>query len=186
MHSWSKTTGCVVAYNEINPCTLSDRSLSGQLLGTRFSARAEKPNLRVMAGREGTASLTERRRTPRAAVLFTASISCAGSSREIKVRNLSERGGCIEGEQLLDRMKIVIERNGQSIPGRVAWVQQHRSGVEFSTSVRLETALRQVTRPKGRPCLRSRRPALKCQPLTAAERTTMERWAVLGPQAIGD
>ena len=128
----------------------------------------------------------DRRGKRRAAVMFTASISCAGASRVIKIRNLSDGGGCIEGEPLVEGMRLVLERNGESTPGRVAWVRENRCGLEFFGTVKVETALRDVARPRRRVAPASRRPGLRCKPLSRAETTAMERWAVLGPQAVGD
>lgn len=128
----------------------------------------------------------ERRRKRRSAVLLTAAISCAGSCRNIKLRNLSEHGGCIEGERLLEGTTLVLRRNGEAMSGRVAWVHEDRCGVEFSEAVKIETALREIARPKHRAASHSRRPGLRCKPLTQAEKAALERWSVLGEQALGD
>jgi len=141
-----------------------------------------------MVDPDGTATpgSRERRRTHRATVMFAASISCAGTSMSIKLRNLSDEGACIEGEQLPEGTELVLERKGQSTIGRVAWVDRGRCGLQFSETLKVQEALREVPQPRRRIMPALRRPGLQCRQLTEAEKAALERWAVLSPHAVGD
>jgi hypothetical protein len=120
------------------------------------------------------------------AVMFAASISVSGRSHRIVLRNLSARGGCIEGQQLPKGTNILLTRNGETGPCRVTWVDQDRCGLEFSNAAQGAAALRKIAHRSPRPRPATGRPGLKCKPLTHAEELAMDGWAVRSPLAIGD
>jgi hypothetical protein len=127
-------------------------------------------------------NIPQNRRTRRAPVLLAASIEVAGVPQPVKLRNLSEEGALIEGDNLpLEGSTTFFERNDLRLKSRVVWVQGCYAGVAFNRPLKSEEVLRNVPRAKQRANPDFRRPGLACRPLTADERKMVERWMVASP-----
>jgi hypothetical protein len=132
-------------------------------------------------------SCMERRNAARGTVMLAATISHAGSTSAVTLRNLSEKGIRAEGEALPGSgSTVLLGRNGTVYRGEVVWVGRGEAGIRFENPPRVEALLRRISRPH-RQCLpRQRRSGLKCEPLTEADKRNWERWVTLGPTAAGD
>ena len=67
-----------------------------------------------------------------------AEINDAGSTLDCVVRNLSDRGACVELEsaaKLPDQMRVTIARKGRSYLAHMIWRQANRVGLAFRTMV---------------------------------------------------
>ena len=126
--------------------------------------------------------MTQNRRARRSPVLLAASVEVAGVVAPVKLRNLSEEGALVEGENLpLEGTTTFFERNELRVKARVAWVHGLYAGLAFARPLQKEQVLRNIPnpRPKHRPDFR--RPGLACRPLTAEERKLVERWMTESP-----
>jgi PilZ domain len=84
--------------------------------------------------------MQDRRHSVRDRVLLggVAEINESGSTMDCVVRNLSDRGACVELEssaELPDQMRVTIARKGRSYLGRMIWRQANRVGLAFKTMV---------------------------------------------------
>jgi hypothetical protein len=84
--------------------------------------------------------MQDRRHSVRDKVLLggVAEINDSGSTMNCVVRNLSDRGACVELEssaKLPDQMRVTIARKGRSYLGRMIWRQANRVGLAFKTMV---------------------------------------------------
>ncbi|HKC03222.1 MAG TPA: PilZ domain-containing protein [Sphingomicrobium sp.] len=132
--------------------------------------------------------MTQNRKSRRSPVYLAASVEIAGAPQPVKLRNLSEEGALIEGERLpLEGTTTFFERNELRLKGKVIWVQGRYAGIAFARTLRQEEVLRHVPQPRQLAQRDFRRPGLACRPLTAHERTMIEKWMVSSPQgALGD
>lgn len=129
----------------------------------------------------------ERRQSTRATVAFVAAIGCGPSSGTIKLRNMSSIGAMVEGETLpIPGSSVRLLRNDLPVMGHVVWAQGKRGGIRFDEPMNFAAYLRSVPRPRALPQLGSRRPGLKCTPLSHSERCIMEQWASSGLSVIGE
>jgi hypothetical protein len=129
--------------------------------------------------------MMKNRRSRRAPVLLAATVEVAGRAVPVKLRNLSEQGALIEGEQLpLEGSTTFFERNDLRLRSRVVWVHGRYAGVAFDSPLKPEQVLRNVPKPK-RPTQNGdfRRPGLACRPLSDYERKMLERWMTTSPTA---
>lgn len=110
------------------------------------------------------------------------SVSVAGSSRPAdgRLANLSPEGACVVGPSLSEGTPILLQRNGMEMPGHVTWSAGEQSGVCFAEPLKPESILRPVAVPKQRFSYVSRRPGLKCRPLSKADIALLERSATAG------
>jgi hypothetical protein len=133
-------------------------------------------------------SMTQNRKSRRSPVYLTASVDIAGAPQPVKLRNLSEEGALIEGERLpLEGTTTFFERNELRLKSKVIWVQGQYAGIAFARTLRQEEVLRHVPQPRQVTQGDFRRPGLACRPLTAHERTMIEKWMVSSPQGkLGD
>ena len=132
--------------------------------------------------------MSQNRKSRRSPVYLAASVEIAGAPQPVKLRNLSEEGALIEGERLpLEGTTTFFERNELRLKSRVIWVQGRYAGIAFARTLRPEEVLRNVPQPRQIARGDFRRPGLACRPLTAHERTMIEKWMVSSPQgALGD
>jgi len=134
-------------------------------------------------------SMMKNRRSRRSPVLLAATVEVAGKPVSVKLRNLSEEGALIEGEQLpLEGSSTYFERNDLRLKSQVVWVQGRYAGVAFDQRLRPEDVLRNIPTPKRPTQLTDfRRPGLACRPLTDYERKMLERWMTASPMGkLGD
>jgi hypothetical protein len=122
----------------------------------------------------------ERRRSERSKVML--SVSVAGSSRPAdgRLANVSPDGACIVGPSLSEGTAVLLQRNGLEMPGHVTWSAGEQSGVSFAETHDPQAILRPVAVPKQRVSYVSKRPGLKCRPLSKADIALLERSATAG------
>lgn len=132
--------------------------------------------------------MTQNRKSRRSPVYLAASVEIAGVPQPVKLRNLSEEGALIESERLpLEGTTTFFERNELRLKSRVVWVEGRYAGIAFARPLRQEEVLRHVPQPRQLVQGDFRRPGLACRPLTAHERTMIEKWMVSSPQGnLGD
>lgn len=119
--------------------------------------------------------------------MLAATIRDAGLSLSIRFRNLSPSGALVEGDELPpEGAAILLQYNGHLLRSHVVWADGRRGGIRFEQPVSLSSSLRQVATPKPPPPERSRRPGLKCKPLTENEKRILGQWVALGVTAAGD
>lgn len=128
-------------------------------------------------------SMMKNRRSRRSPVLLAATVEVAGEPVSVKLRNLSEEGALIEGEQLpLEGSSTYFGRNDLRLKSRVAWVQGRYAGVAFDQRLKPEEVLRNIPTAKRPAQLTDfRRPGLACRPLSDYERRMLERWMTASP-----
>ena len=132
-------------------------------------------------------TMTQNRRSRRSPVLLTASVEVDGVVVPVKLRNLSEEGALIEGDNLPPEDSVTFfERNELRLKSRVVWVQGRLAGVAFARSLKQTEVLRNVPQPKQWVQREFRRPGLACRPPTDEERAMLERWMTQSPNALGD
>jgi hypothetical protein len=131
--------------------------------------------------------MSQNRRSRRSPVLLAASVEVDGVVVPVKLRNLSEEGALIEGEQLPPEDSVTFfERNDLRLKSRVVWVQGRYAGVAFARPLKQAEVLRNVPQPKQLVHGDFRRPGLACRPLSDEERSMVERWMTQSPNALGD
>jgi hypothetical protein len=82
------------------------------------------------------AAMQDRRQSVRDKVLYggVAEINQSGSTMDCVVRNISERGACIEFDQAAkvpEEMNLTISRKGRSFLARLIWRQANKVGLAF-------------------------------------------------------
>lgn len=131
--------------------------------------------------------LTERR-SSRSQVLLKAMLQIQGGSLEVVLRNLSQQGALVHGENMpAEGTRILFHRQGLCVPGRVAWLHGEHAGLSFDEPLFPREMLRHVppTAHKSPPPEIKRRPGLAAKPLTPAERQLIEQWAATSPCTLG-
>ena len=133
-------------------------------------------------------SMMKNRRSRRAPVLLAATVEVAGSPIAVKLRNLSEEGALIEGDNLpLEGSSTFFERNELHLRSKVVWVHGRYAGVAFDHPLKPEQVLRNIPKPKPPAQRDFRRPGLACRPLSDYERRMLERWMTASPMgSIGE
>jgi len=126
----------------------------------------------------------ERRRTERVKVLFSATVEQASNASPTRLANLSSDGALLVGSELSEGMPVILQRNGTNVPGSVTWSRGNECGVKFDDSVDVATTLRTVPRTRTVKPLHSRRPGLKCAPMSEADRAMFDRWLNTGPRVV--
>jgi len=126
------------------------------------------------------ASATTNRRSSRSNVLLKATLETPGGSHEVVLRNLSEEGALVQGAKLpVPASRVLFHRQGLSVPGRVAWSHCGCAGIEFDVPLFPNELLRHVPKPSQKlPPLSQGRPGFSNRPLTQAERSLIEAWAI--------
>lgn len=126
--------------------------------------------------------MMKNRRSRRAPVLLAATVEVAGRPVAVKLRNLSEEGALIEGDQLpLEGSNTFFQRNELRLRSRVVWVHGRYAGVAFDHPLKAEQVLRNIPKPKPPAQADFRRPGLACRPLSDYERRMLERWMTASP-----
>jgi hypothetical protein len=130
---------------------------------------------------------TERRST-RSNVMLKATLESPGGSLEVVLRNLSQDGALVRGDDLpMEGTPVLFHRQGLCVPARIAWLHREHAGVAFDEPLFPKEMLRHVpaTNPKPPPMI-TRRPGLASKPLTAAEQQLIEQWANDSSHALGN
>jgi len=132
--------------------------------------------------------MIKNRRSRRAPVLLAATVEVTGQPVAVKLRNLSEEGALIEGDNLpLEGSSTYFERNELRLLSRVVWVHGRYAGVAFDHPLKPEQVLRNIPKPKPLAQIDFRRPGLACRPLSDYERRMLERWMTASPMgSIGE
>lgn len=129
------------------------------------------------------------RRSSRSNVLLQATLEIPGASLPVILRNLSQDGALVRGQDLPQvGTRVLFHRQGLSVPGHVAWVHIDLAGLAFDEPLFPQEMLRHVP-PMGQkpPPVDIKRPGLGSRPLTEAEQRLIEQWASSdSPYALGD
>lgn len=122
-------------------------------------------------------STSQNRRSRRSNVLMNAAIELSGISLPVKLRNLSNEGALIEGENLpVEGSEVIFRKAELSLKGRIAWVELRRAGIAFAELLSPDAVLRHIPVPRPRVKLDFRRPALVARDLSKADRLVGEQW----------
>jgi hypothetical protein len=143
---------------------------------------------RIMPATMDESAQTQNRRHRRSNVMLKATLETPGESVPVMLRNLSQEGALIKGEELPDQgSRVLFHRDGLSVPSRIAWSHCGHAGVAFDFPLFPKEMLRHVPERQQKAVLPIvRRPGLACKPLTAAERSMIERWATEGVNKLGE
>jgi hypothetical protein len=118
--------------------------------------------------------------------LLAASIEIEGEQAPVKLRNLSEEGALIEGDNLpIEGSVTTFRRNELKLQSRIVWVHGRFAGVAFDRRLKPEQVLRNIPAPRRKVQIEHRRPGLSSRPLTDYERQMLESWLALPPSAVG-
>jgi hypothetical protein len=125
---------------------------------------------------------TQNRRHRRSNVMMKATLELPGWSLPVVLRNLSQEGALVKGEELPEEgSRVLFHRDGLSVPSRVAWSHCGHAGLAFDYPLFPKEMLRHIPeRPAKIDIPITRRPGLSAKPLTAAERSLIEQWATEG------
>ena len=78
----------------------------------------------------------DKRDTKRSRLLLTAKMECALGVIDVHLLNVSQTGAKLDSDVPPTQGEhIVLLHDDQRIPGRVAWVEDHRFGVAFDTPI---------------------------------------------------
>lgn len=127
-----------------------------------------------------TSLLIERRRNERSKVMLSVNIAGMSRAAEGRLANVSPDGACIVGMSLSEGSAVLIQRNGRDLSGLVTWANGNQSGISFAEPLNLESMLRPIAAPRIKVSYASRRPGLKCRPLSKADIAILERSATQG------
>lgn len=129
----------------------------------------------------------QNRRHRRSNVMLKATLETPGASLPVMLRNLSQEGALIKGEDLPEQgSRVLFHRDGLSVPSRIAWSHCGHAGLAFDFPLYPKEMLRHVPERQQKVALPiKRRPGLACKPLTAAERALIEQWATEGIYTLG-
>jgi hypothetical protein len=125
---------------------------------------------------------SQNRRHRRSNVMFKATLETPGASLEVLLRNLSQDGALVKGENLPEEgSRVLFHRDGLSVPSRIAWSHAGHAGLAFDFPLFLREMLRHVPERPVKPELPiKRRPGFSAKPLTPGERALIEQWATEG------
>ena len=132
---------------------------------------------------------TQNRRQRRSTVMLKATLEAGGASIEVILRNLSQDGALVQGEELPEEgERVLFHRQGLSVPSRVAWSHRDFAGVAFDFPLFPRELLRHIppTPQRSEPPSLKRRPGLASRPLSTAERSLIERWATECTTQLGE
>lgn len=132
----------------------------------------------------------QRRRFHRSRVLLKATLELPGASLPILLRNLCQEGALVEGEGLPDTgTRVLLHRQGLSVPSRVAWSHCSRAGIEFDLPIYPGELLRHIPSSDERnapPPMNKRCLGSVAEPLSEGERMVTEGWATEATNALGE
>lgn len=129
------------------------------------------------------------RQSRRSPVFLTAMLEDEGRQISVILRNMSEHGALVEGDQLPDEgAGIYFERKEIRVKARVVWVHGRYAGVAFNRELQREELLRSVPQPRAAKTeADTRRPGFASKPLTATERKILNIWMTqiptIGPKS---
>lgn len=129
---------------------------------------------------------SERRDTERPKVLLAAVVEMSGKAIPARIVDVSAGGTLVLGPALAPTTPVVVRRGELAVSGQVVWAEPDRSGIRFERPLDVGSMLRTIKQPRPRTTACSRRPGLKCAPLSRAELGMLERWATAGAFALGD
>lgn len=132
-------------------------------------------------------SPAQNRRSRRSNVMLKATLELPGRSLPIVLRNLSQDGALIQGEDLPEEgTRVLFHRQGLSVPSRIAWSHCGFAGLHFDFPLFPNEMLRHIPDPAERrpPPPIKKRPGFGPKALTPGERALIERWASSG-NALG-
>jgi hypothetical protein len=133
-------------------------------------------------------SPAQNRRSRRSNVLLKATLELPGWSLPVILRNMSQDGALVQGEDLPgEGGRVLFHRQGLSVPSRIAWVHCGYAGLNFEFPLFPNELLRHIPDPCERrlPPPIKKRPGFAARPLTDGERAVIERWATCG-NALGE
>jgi len=128
------------------------------------------------------------RRSSRSNVLLQATLEVPDASFPVILRNLSQEGALVRGDNLpCAGTRVLFHRQGLCVPGQIVWVHGLHAGLAFDKPLYPRELLRHVPpTPQRPPPLELKRPGLGARPLTEAEQRLIEQWAADSPCALGD
>lgn len=122
----------------------------------------------------------ERRGFGRSRVMLAATLERLNHQTPVRVINLSPEGATVAGRNLpRTNARVELLRNGRTMRGRIAWVRNEQAGIQFEQSCNVRDLLRQVAKPRPVYSERCRRPSLKTERVSKAERASIERCAAI-------
>ncbi len=129
----------------------------------------------------------QNRRSSRSNVLLKATLEMPGGPLTVVLRNLSQEGALVQGDDLPEAgERVLFHRQGLSVPSRVAWSHCGHAGLEFEFPLFPGELLRHIpTAGRKPPPPISKRPGLAPRPLSESERLMIERWAGDGSNRLG-
>ena len=131
----------------------------------------------------------QNRRFRRSNVLLSATLELPGVSLPVVLRNLSQEGALIQGQDLPEEgARVLFHRQGLSVPSCVVWSHSDYAGIEFDYPLFPREMLRHVPTPASKPppLPSKRRPGFGAKPLSPTERMIIERWATEGASKLGE
>ena len=121
--------------------------------------------------------MNQNRKNRRSHVFLKAELELGGRTVEVKLRNLSADGALIEGDDLpVEGSQLLFRKGDLKIPGRVAWLRDHRAGVSFAQKLAPEQLMRHIPTPKPKSLPKSNRPAVRSKDMSLEERRYVENW----------
>lgn len=131
------------------------------------------------------------RRSKRSRVLLAASIRTAGVEKEVRLRDLSQKGALIECERPPSTgSELVFSRGSTVVTARVAWSAGKRAGLEFVDPIDESEVLKHTDRGAAQrstiplsthvhvPADRFKRPGIGQTTMTLRDRKLAEMWGV--------
>ena len=122
-------------------------------------------------------------------MLLAATIEYEGALLPVKLRDLSEGGALVCGENLppVDAM-VKFRREEIAVQSRVAWVHAQHAGLAFAAPLTPTDVLRHVPSPRERVKAPERvpRPGFRGNLLTPEEKEIIEQWASAPKGRLGD
>jgi hypothetical protein len=110
--------------------------------------------------------------------MLTGTIESEQGSVDVRIDDLSAHGARVLGEVLLPVDTPVRFRcKSLAVEGFVAWVEAPLAGIGFGEPVQPQEALRAVARVRRVAPKDFRRPGFRAQPLSVAERQSIQEWA---------
>ena len=128
----------------------------------------------------------ERRSTERVKVMLSATLERAGEATPTRPANLSPDGALVIGAGLSDGRPSSCIATARKCAAPSPGPATTSARVKFEETVDVGSALRTIPSPSRKTAPRTRRPGLKCVPLSEAERATLDRWINTGARALGD
>ena len=120
----------------------------------------------------------DERRSVRSKVMLIATLGRDdGSSREVKVEDLSANGARVRGDVPFEvDTRVTFRCKTLVVEAYVAWVDAPLAGIGFGEPVSPQEALRKIPEPGPIKAQDFRRPGFRGRRLTAAERQVAEEW----------